>query len=98
MNRYTLDGSPISYFTGKVRAYLQWKQIPFDEVMSTAEVFREVILPRVGFAVIPVVTTPEGETLQESTDIIEVLVQRHGGPSVVPAGGVQRLAASRLEL
>ena len=98
MNRYILYGSPFSYFTGKVRAYLQWKQIPYDEVQSTAEVFREVILPRVGFAVIPVVTTPEGETLQESTDIIEVLVQRHGGPSVVPAGGVQRLAASLLGL
>src|SRR5690606_10593859 len=33
-----------------------------------------------------------------STDIVDALEARHGGPSVVPAGGVQRLVASLLEL
>lgn len=95
---YTLYGSPISYFTGKVRAYLDWKQLPYEEVLSSAEVYKQVILPRVGFAVIPVVTSDAGETLQDSTDIIDALEARHGGPAVVPPTGVQRLAASLLEL
>lgn len=98
MSRYTLYGAEISYFTGKVRAYLRWKGLPFDEVRANADVYRDVILPRVGFPVIPVLTTPEGETLQDSTDIIEALELRHGEPSVVPASGVQRLASLLLEL
>jgi glutathione S-transferase len=98
MTHYTLYGSPISYFTGKVRAYLDWKNLPYDEVLASADIYREVILPRVGFAVIPVVTADNGDTLQDSTDIIEALERRHAGPAVVPTTGVQRLAAALLEL
>jgi hypothetical protein len=29
MSRYTLYGAEISDFTGKVRAYLRWKDLPF---------------------------------------------------------------------
>lgn len=97
-SHYTLYGAPISYFTGKVRAYLDWKQLPYREVLSDAGVYRDIIVPRVGFPVIPVVTTDAGETLQDSTDIIDALEARHGEPSVVPSTGVQRLAAALLEL
>lgn len=95
---YTLYGAEISYFTGKVRAYLRWKGLPHVEVLARAEVYREVIVPRAGFPVIPVMVTPEGETLQDSTDIIDALEAHHRDHPVVPATGVQRLAAALLEL
>mgnify|MGYP005754243875 CR=1 FL=1 len=95
---YTLYGAEISYYTGKVRAYLRWKGLPFTEVPATAEVYRDVIVPRLGFPVIPVVLTPDGQTLQDSTDIIEALEARHEGPSVLPDTPRQRLAALLLEL
>lgn len=98
MSDYTLYGAQISYFTGKVRAYLRWKGIPFTEVTPTAEIYRDVILPRVGFPVIPVMVTPNGDTLQDSSDIIDALERAHGGPSVFPAGGTQRLVSALLEL
>jgi glutathione S-transferase len=98
MASYTLYGSPISYFTGKVRAYLDWKGLPYEEEQATAEIYRAVVLPRVGFPVIPVLVSDAGETLQDSTDIIETLEQRHGAPSILPAGPLQRLAAALLEL
>ena len=44
----TLYGAEVSYFTGKVRAYLRWAAIPFEEVLSTADVYRQVIVPAVG--------------------------------------------------
>ena len=50
----TLYGAEVSYFTGKVRAYLRWAAIPFEEVLSTADVYRQVIVPAVGAPVIPV--------------------------------------------
>ncbi|MGE0348924.1 glutathione S-transferase [Hydrogenophaga sp.] len=98
MTRYTLYGAPISFFTGKVRAYLDWKGIPYEEVLSTAEIYRNVVVPRVGFPVIPIVVTDAGETLQDSTDIIDTLELRHGAPSITPPGGLQRLFAALMEL
>jgi glutathione S-transferase len=97
-DRLRLYGAEISYFTGKVRAYLRWKGLPFDEISADAAVYREVIVPRVGFPVIPVVVTPEDETLQDSTDIIDALEHRHGEPFVHPSSPVQRLVAALLEL
>jgi glutathione S-transferase len=95
---YTLYGAEISYFTGKVRAYLRWKAIPFSEVLADANVYRQVILPRVGFAVIPVVVTPTDQTLQDTTDIIDELERRCGEPSVYPESPAQHLAALLLEV
>lgn len=101
---HTLYGAEISLFTGKVRAYLRWAGLPFDEVQATADIYRQVILPGVGVAVIPVLRTPAGLLLQDSTDIIETLdAQRlaDGGaavaPPVLPTTPLRRLAALMLE-
>lgn len=98
MPHYSLYGSPISLYTGKVRAYLDWKGLPYEEILATAEVYRDQIVARLGFRVVPMVVTDAGEVLQDSTDIIEMLEQSNGGPSITPTGGVQRLVASLLEL
>jgi glutathione S-transferase len=95
---YTLYGSEVSYFTGKVRAYLRYKRIPFSEVLNTADVYRQIILPRVGWPVIPIVVTPEDETLQDSTEIIDELELRFPTPSIYPTHPRQRLAALLLEV
>jgi glutathione S-transferase len=98
---YRLYGSELSYFTSKVRAYLRWAVLSFEEIFSDAEVYRQIIVPGVEVAVIPVVRTPEGTLLQHSTEIIETLDARHarhdGVPSVHPAGPVQRLVSLMLE-
>lgn len=95
---YRLYGAEISYFTGKVRAYLRWKDLAFVEHAANRDVYRDVIVPRVGFPVIPVVITPADETLQDSTDIIDALEHRHRGPSIYPATTLQRLVSLLLEL
>lgn len=94
---YKLYGAEISYFTGKVRAYLRWKNIPFEEINADAGAYREVILPRVGFPVIPVVVTPDDRCLQDSTDIIDTLERQHEGPSIYPDTPRQRLVSLLLE-
>lgn len=97
-SRYTLYGGEISYFTGKLRAYLRWKGIAHEEVQAEARVYREIIVPRVGFPVIPVLETPAGETLQDTTDIIDELERRTAGPAVYPSTPLQRLVALLLEV
>lgn len=95
---YKLYGAEVSYFTGKARAFMRWKGLDFEEILATREVYKDVILPRVGWPVIPVVTGPNDETLQDTSDIIDVLDARHDGPSVFPEGPVQKLAALLFEL
>jgi len=95
---YRLYGGDISYYSGKVRSYLRCKGIAFEEHTATREVYKEIILPRVGWPVIPVVVTPDDETLQDSTDIIDALERRFPEPAVYPEGPCQKLAALLLEL
>ena len=59
-DRYTLYGTEFSLYTGKARAYLRYKGIPFREVLSTLSVYRRTIVPGTGVSMIPVVETPEG--------------------------------------
>lgn len=86
----------ISLYSGKTRAYLRYKGIPFVEknihlwTMPT-------IQKKVGAQVMPVVVTPEGEWLQDTSHIIDVLEQRFPNAPVVPATPRQKMASSLIE-
>ncbi len=90
--------SEVSYYSGKVRPALRYKQVPFVEVLPTSAAYREVIVPRTGLAMIPVVVTPEGDTWQDSSDILDRLERRFPVPALYPPTPVQCLASYVLEL
>ncbi len=94
-----LYGAEVSYFTGKVRAYLRWADIPFQEITASAQVYKTVILPAVGVPVIPVLRTQDDRILQDTTVIIDTLdAQRPAtAPSVYPATPLRKLVALMLE-
>lgn len=50
---YKLYGAAISLYTGKARAYLRYRNIPFVEEQGSPEIFE-----RVGFRMIPVLHSP----------------------------------------
>ncbi len=93
----TLYGAPLSLYSGKLRAYLDWKGVDYTEVLSTPDVYRDVIIPNVGRPVIPVFQTQDGAVLQDTTLIIDHLEAELGGPSVYPSSPRQRWAALLLE-
>lgn len=95
---YQLIGAPVSLYTGKVRSYLQFKGIAFQEQLATPQVFKEVIIPRTGVGFIPVLVTPEDLVIQDSTEIIDHLEAAVAQPSVYPAGPRQHLMALLLEV
>lgn len=96
--KYRLLGGEVSYFTGKARSYLRFKAIPFDEVLATRDVYKNEIMPRVGFPVVPVLITPDDETLQDTTVIIDALEEKYPNVSVYPMTPKQHLLALLLEL
>jgi len=93
-----LYGSRTSLYTGKVRAYLDWKNVDYEEVLATAEIHKDFIMPNIGRSVIPVMETSDGEILQDSTCIIDHYEAIQSGPSIYPTGPKQRLVALLLEV
>ncbi|MGD9604241.1 MAG: glutathione S-transferase family protein [Gammaproteobacteria bacterium] len=95
---YRLLGADVSYYTAKIRAFLLQKRLPFVDVLATRDVFRDEIVPRVGWPVIPVMTTPEGDAWQDTSDMVDALEARHPAPPLVPLSPLRRFAALLFEL
>ncbi len=95
--RYTLYGWQVSYFAGKVRCYFEYKRIPYTERPINLWELMVTIKRRTGASVMPVVVTPEGRWLQDSSDIIDHLESRFPERPVVPGTPAQRAAAYLLE-
>lgn len=94
--KYTLYAWPLSYYSGKARAYLRYKAIPHVEKPVRFWTMK-TIKKKTGATVMPVVVTPEGEWLQDTSYIMDRLEQRFSSASVVPSTPKQRLAAFILE-
>ncbi len=90
---FTLWGAAHSLYSGKVRSYLIKKGLPYREFYPSSPEFHSRIVPAVKSLVIPVLETPEGEIIQDSTDIIDYLEARHPAPAMTPAGPVLRTVA-----
>ncbi|WP_439134031.1 glutathione S-transferase family protein [Pseudomaricurvus sp.] len=97
MTQHQLIGAEVSLYTGKLRCYLKYKNIPFEEVIASKEVFRDVILPRTGVSYIPIMITEDDVALQDTTEIIDFFEQRYPEHSIYPAGACQKLIALLLE-
>lgn len=95
---YVLYGSPASYYTAKVKSYLKYKQVKFDDKLASILVYRNIIKPKTGVVFIPVVKTPNGNYLQDSTHIIDSLEKKYPYKSVYPESPKQKLACLLLEL
>ncbi len=96
-NTYTLYGWQLSYFSGKTRAYLNYKGIPYVDKAVDAYTLMKRIPAKTGATVMPVVVTPQGEWLQDTTHIVEVLEARFPAKPVVPTTPRQRIAAGLIE-
>ena len=90
---YILWGVAHSYYTGKIRSYLLKKGVPFRELYPSNPEFQERIVPAVRHMVVPIMETPEGEIIQDTTDMIECLEARFPQPVMVPETPVQRAVA-----
>ncbi|MEP5937856.1 MAG: glutathione S-transferase family protein [Erythrobacter sp.] len=92
-----LYGSAPSLFTGKARAYLDWKGVDYREIAPDQKARDELIMPAIGRMVIPVMQLGDGTILQDTSVIIDHYEAHSVGPSVYPASPAQRFAALLLE-
>ena len=81
---YKIFGNELSPYSIKVRSYFRYKQIPHEWVIrnntNQEEFQRHAKLP-----LIPLVVAPDGQSLQDSTPIIEHFESAFPEPSIHPA-------------
>jgi len=93
---YRIFGSEASPYSVKVRSYFRYKRIPHQWIVRDqsvmAEFQRYAKLP-----LVPLVVTPEGEALQDSTPILERMEQVHPEPSIQPPDATLAFLSALLE-
>jgi glutathione S-transferase len=91
-----LFGSELSPYSVKVRSYFRYKGIAHEwlprSAANQAEFQKYAKLP-----LIPLVVTPEGEGVQDSTPIIERFEAAASGPSIVPDDPALAFVSALLE-
>ena len=95
-DRLRLFGSELSPYSVKVRSYFRYKGLRHEWLPRTpgnqAEFQKYAKLP-----LIPLVVTPDGKGLQDSTPIIEHFEAGAGEPSIVPADPALAFLSALLE-
>lgn len=95
----TLYASPPSLYSGKARSYLRKADIVFEERLHSHPDYSARILPAIQRFVIPVLETPGGDIIQDTTEIIDFLEARHSEPlGVYPQSPRQKIASMILEM
>jgi len=99
MNKYPyrLYVMDVSYFSGKMEAYLRYKEIPFERVEPSWGTINRVLYPNTGLMKVPVVETAEGLWLQDSTPMIDWFEDRHRDFPVLPDDPCQAFFCRLLE-
>ena len=107
MPSYRLFSWEHSYFSGKVRAYLRYKQHfgglgpGFEDILATQPIIQGVLVPATGETNVPQLQAPDGTWIEDSSRIIDFCEERHPDPAVVPPADRaprQRLVAHLVEL
>jgi len=89
-------GVMFSYYSAKTRAYLSYKRLPFVEQYHARDLsgrIREITHK----VMIPVVEMPDGQVLQDTTEIIDVLEARYPARPVIPTDPVLLLLTRIVE-
>ncbi|MFI5214991.1 MAG: glutathione S-transferase family protein [Candidatus Limnocylindria bacterium] len=95
---FSFYAAEISYFSAKVRPALRYKAVPYVEKLPTRAAYRDVIVPRTGLAFIPIVITPEDETWQDTSEILDALEARVPDPPLYPRSPLLRAVSLLFEL
>jgi glutathione S-transferase len=80
---YKVFGNELSPYSVKVRSYLRYKRIPHEWIVRTPAV-EEEFARYAKLPLVPLVVTPDGRGIQDSTPIIEQLEAVFPAPSIHP--------------
>jgi glutathione S-transferase len=93
---YRIIGAEMSPYSVKVRSYFRYKAIPHQWILrnaaSQAEYEKYARMP-----IIPLVVTPDGKGIQDSTPIIDAVEKLYPEPSIHPDDTIANFISALLE-
>ncbi len=93
---YRIIGAEMSPYSVKIRSYFRYKAIPHQwlqrNAASQAEYDKYARMP-----IIPLVITPEGTGIQDSTPVIDAMEKLHPEPSIHPDDTVANFISALIE-
>lgn len=89
--------SSVSYYSGKLEAYLRYAEIAHERIEVNSKMLRETLLPATGYMKVPTMQCPDGRWLKDTTPMIRWLDQQHGKPSIYPADSASCFMALLVE-
>lgn len=93
----TLYGLKVSYFTGKMEAYLRVKGIPFRFQSMTGMQFQRDFPKKLRALQMPVVELDDGRLMTDSSPMIDWLEGETDGPSILPHAPAMAFFARLIE-
>jgi glutathione S-transferase len=93
---YRIFGAEMSPYSVKVRSYVRYKALPHQWLNRGGENAAEYA-KHAKIQIVPLVVTPDGEALQDSTPIIERLERDHPEPSIHPKDPALNFLSALLE-
>jgi len=95
---YELVAVQHSYYSAKVRACLQYKRLPYQEVGANIETILNRVIAATGNQQFPVVFCPDGSVLKDGCDIVEALEVRHPERPIMPENPQLKCVAKLIEV
>lgn len=89
-------GLVVSYYTGKLEAYLRYKEIPYRLVAFTPTIGR-MLRDKTGNSQMPAVELPDGRFMTDTTPIIDWFESQYPTPAVVPSDPLQGFVSRLVE-
>jgi glutathione S-transferase len=93
---YRIIGAEMSPYSVKVRSYFRYKAIPHQWILRNAESQAEYE-KHARMPIIPLVVTPEGIGIQDSTPIIDQMEKLFPEPSINPDDGIANFISALTE-
>jgi len=95
-NAYRIYGNELSPYSVKVRSYFRFKQIPHEWIVRNPSV-EEEFSRYAKLPLIPLVVTPDGQGLQDSTPILEHFETQQPEPAIQPPDPVRAFLSALIE-
>src|ERR1700757_336131 len=93
---YRIFGAEMSPYSVKVRSYFRYKVIPHQWILRNAE-SQAAYQAHAKLPIIPLVVTPQGTGIQDSTPIIDQVERLFPEPQVHPDDSVARFVSALIE-
>ena len=88
-------GSKISYYTGKLEAYLRYRSIPYESFPTIAH--SKKLIAGTGIVQMPVVQLADGRWMTDTTPMIAWLESQQDAASIFPSDPVMKFIALLIE-